>query len=170
MSCEHDWLLASDSESAKGLGILDCGEVGSTGLDKVRMTVYSQYYYSLLDALCLCMFCWNPGSLFNYKELEDLMRCTTGWDCTMWELMKVGERRVNMMRRLNARRGFIRRDDRLPEKLSEPLPDGPAKGKRVDPDAFAGMLDRYYELMGWDPATGNPTRGKLLELGLGWTV
>ena len=170
MSCEHDWLLADNSETAKGLGILDCGEVDSTGLDKVRMTVYSQYYYSLLDTLCLCMFCWNLGGLFNYGELRDLLRCTTGWDCTLWELMKVGERRVNMMRRLNARRGLTRRDDRLPEKLGTPLPDGPAKGKRVDPEAFAGMLDRYYELMGWDLATGNPTRGKLLELGLGWTV
>jgi aldehyde:ferredoxin oxidoreductase len=180
MSSEHDWLLATDSDARKALGILACepaAETGpastardSTGLAKVRMTVYSQYYYSLLDTLCLCMFCWGPGNLFNYRELEDLLRYTTGWDCSLWELMKVGERRVNMMRQLNARRGFGRRGDCLPARLSEPLPDGPAKGKRVDPQAFAGMLQQYYELMGWEAQTGNPTRGKLLELGLDWTI
>jgi aldehyde:ferredoxin oxidoreductase len=88
----------------------------------------------------------------------------------MWELMKVGERRINMMRQLNARRGFTRKDDKLPERLNDPLPDGPAKGRRVDPQAFAKMQDQYYDLMGWDKQTGNPTAGKLCELGLDWTV
>ena len=170
MSSEHDWLIASESEAARGLGILGSGEAASTDLSKVRMTAYSQYYYSLLDTLCLCMFVWNPGNLFKYRELEDLVRCATGWDCTFWELMKVGERRVNMMRQLNARRGFTRRHDRLPERLTRPLPDGPAKGRRVDPDAFAAMLEQYYDLMGWDRSAGNPTRAKLLELGLEWTL
>ena len=114
MSSEHDWLLASDSEACKGLGIFNsthpesAGESGisqaaaSCDPDKVRMTVYSQYFYSLLDTLCLCMFCWGPGNLFDYRELEELLSCTTGWQCTLWELMKVGERRINMMRQLHA--------------------------------------------------------------------
>ncbi|MHC4166096.1 MAG: aldehyde ferredoxin oxidoreductase family protein [Planctomycetota bacterium] len=182
MSSEHDWLLASDSEACKGLGIFrsthpeSADESGisqaaaSCDLDKVRMTVYSQYFYSLLDTLCLCMFCWGPGNLFNYRELEELLSYTTGWQCTLWELMKVGERRINMMRQLNARRGFGRENDRLPERLGEALPDGPAKGKRVDIEAFTGMLDQYYALMGWDSKTGNPTQAKLLELCLEWTT
>ncbi len=170
MSCEHDWLIASDSEAARGLGIVERGKVESTDLAKVRMTVYSQYFYSLLDTLGLCMFCWGPGNLFTYRDLEDLLRYTTGWDCSMWELMKVGERRINMMRQLNAKRGFTRKDDKLPKRLNNPLPDGPAKGRRVDPQAFAEMQDQYYDLMGWDRETGNPTKGRLCELGLEWTV
>ena len=177
MSSEHDWLLASDSEARKGLGIFKGAERSgirkasdSNDLDKVRMTIYSQYFYSLMDALCLCMFCWGPGNLFNYRELEDLLRYTTGWDCTLWELMKIGERRVNMMRQLNAKRGFNRKHDHLPERLSKRLPDGPAKGKCVDSEAFVKMLDLYYGLMGWDRNTGNPTEAKLLELGLEWTL
>ena len=170
MSSEHDWLLASESEACRGLGILGRSEVGSMSVEKVRMTVYSQYYYSVLDALCLCMFCWGPGSLFTYRELEDLLRFTTGWECTFWELMKAGERRVNMMRQLNARRGFTREHDRLPERLSEPLPDGPAKGRCVDPEALARMINQYYDLMAWDQRTGNPNHAKLLELGLDWTI
>ncbi|MBL7142882.1 MAG: aldehyde:ferredoxin oxidoreductase, partial [Phycisphaerae bacterium] len=144
MSSEHDWLLASDSEARKGLGIFKSAQPASAEqsgireaacsyeMDKVRMTVYTQYFYSMLDTLCLCMFCWGPGNLFNYRELEDLLSYTTGWECTLWELMKVGERRVNMMRQLNAKRGFTREHDRLPERLGKALPDGPAKGKHVD--------------------------------------
>jgi aldehyde:ferredoxin oxidoreductase len=168
-SSEHDWLMEA-GEDCSGLGIIGKGDKQSTNLAKVRMTVYSQYYYSLLDTLCLCMFCWGPGNLFSYRELEDLVRFSTGWHVTFFELMKAGERRINMMRQLNARRGFTRDDDRLPERVFIPLPDGPSQGRHVDREAFARMLDAYYGLMGWDPQTGNPTRGKLMELGLDWTV
>lgn len=170
MSSEHDWLLAGGGDLSHGLGISGSGESSSMDLDKVRMAVYSQYFYSILDVLGLCMFCWGCGNLFNYRELEDLLRYTTGWDCTLWELMKVGERRITMMRQLNARRGFTREDDRLPERLADPIPDGPAKGRQVGSEDFLKMLDMYYELMGWDLQTGNPGRGKLLELGLEWTM
>jgi aldehyde:ferredoxin oxidoreductase len=167
-SSEHDWLMEA-GEDCLGLGIIGSGDKLSTNLAKVRMTVYSQYYYSLLDTLCLCMFCWGPGNLFSYRELEDLVRFSTGWHTTFFELMKAGERRINMMRQLNARRGFTRDHDRLPERVFTPLPDGPSQGQHVDPKAFPKMLDAYYGFMGWDAKTGNPTQGKLMELGLDWT-
>jgi len=124
----------------------------------------------MLDAMCLCMFCWGPGSLFSYRELEELLRCATGWECTLWELMKAGERRVNMMRHVNARRGFTRADDRLPARLGEPLPDGASEGRCVDGDAQARMQEHYYAFMSWDRETGNPTKEKLLQPGLGWAL
>ncbi len=170
MSSEHDWLLAGHSELGKALGIFGPGDAHSTDLSKVRMAVYSQYYYSALDALALCMFCWGPGNLFSYRDLEDLVRYATGWEFTLWELMKAGERRVNMMRQLNARRGFGKALDRLPSRLFRRLPDGPRKGHRVDRKAFQRMLAQYYALMGWNSRTGNPTEGKLMELGLDWTL
>lgn len=170
MSNEHDWLLASEAEFSKSLGILGGGELDCADLNKVRMTVYSQYYYSLLDTICLCMFCWGCGSLFNYRDLVDLLHHTAGWDCTMFELMKVGERRINMLRQINTRQGFSSKDDTLPQRLFEKLPDGPAKGRCVDKDAFAEMRGLYYDLMGWDDITGTPRAGKLRELGLEWAI
>jgi len=170
MSSEHDWLLASKSEAAMGLGIMGQEDAPSTSTNKVRMTVYSQIYYSILDSLTLCMFPWGPGSLFTYRDLEDLVRFSTGWQMTLWELMKVGERRINMMRRINARRGFTKEHDVLPERLFEPLADGPSKGRHVDREAFNRMKEEYYGFMGWDDKDGNPTRGKLIELGLDWTL
>jgi aldehyde:ferredoxin oxidoreductase len=170
MSSEHDWLLASKSEASMGLGIIGQEDAPSTSLNKVRMTAYSQIYYSLLDTLSLCMFCWGPGSLFSYRDLEDLILFTTGWQMTMWELMKVGERRINMMRHINAKRGYTRQHDVLPERLFEPLPDGPSKGRHVERKSFDFMKDAYYNFMGWEPHTGNPSRAKMIELGLDWAL
>ena len=170
MSSEHDWLLAGGGELYRALGIIGKGNARSTDLAKVRMTAYSQHYYSLLDTLALCMFVWGPGNLFTYREVEDLVRCATGWECTFWELMKVGERRTNMMRQVNARRGFTRKDDLLPERVYEPLPDGPSKDAHVDRDVFPRMMDQYYGIMGWETESGNPSAAKLMELGLEWAL
>ncbi len=169
MSSEHDWLAVS-GELVKGLAVTGTATRASMDLPKVRMTAYSQHFYSLLDTLTLCMFCWGPGNLFSYAELVDFVHCATGWDCTFWELMKAGERKTNMMRQVNARRGFTRKDDVLPERLYAPIPDGPSKGLHVDRELFPQMLNQYYGVMGWDLETGNPSQGKLMELGLEWAI
>ena len=76
----------------------------------------------------------------------------------------IGERIVNIERAFNVREGLTRADDTLPKRMrSEPMPDGFAEGEVVDLDP---MLDEYYRFRGWDPATGLPTRAKLVELGL----
>ncbi len=170
MSNEHDWLLSSQAEVSKGLGILGGGDLSCADLNKVRMTAYSQYYYSLLDSLCLCMFVWGCGSLFTYRDLEALIKSATGWESTMFELMKAGERRVTMLRQINSRQGFTKEDDILPKRLFDALPDGPAKGRSVDAKEWPVMVEHFYEIMGWDKETGNPQKGKLRELGLDWTI
>ncbi len=88
----------------------------------------------------------------------------------MFELMKAGERRVTMLRQINARQGFTTKEDTLPTRLFEPLPDGPAKGRCVDAKALPEMISQYYELLGWDSETGNPTKGRLKDLGLEWAI
>ncbi|MCK5861072.1 MAG: aldehyde ferredoxin oxidoreductase C-terminal domain-containing protein, partial [Candidatus Hydrogenedentes bacterium] len=153
MSCEHDW-LAGGGELLHGLSVTGSPTPASADLPKVRMIVYGQYLYSLLDSLTLCMFCWGPGNLYTYDELVELVRFTTGWDCTFWELMKAGERKVTMMRQINARRGFSSKDDTLPKRLYEPLAEGPSKGMHVDPDTFPELLEQYYGVMGWDTKSG----------------
>jgi aldehyde:ferredoxin oxidoreductase len=59
---------------------------------------------------------------------------------------------------------LTRKDDALPERfLTEPYPDGPAKGEVV---RLEQMIDEYYGFRGWDRATGFPTPEKLVELHL----
>jgi aldehyde:ferredoxin oxidoreductase len=54
--------------------------------------------------------------------------------------------------------------------MAEPLVDGPTAGNMVDMDAWQKDRSLYYQMMGWDPETGNPTAAKLYELELGWVV
>jgi aldehyde:ferredoxin oxidoreductase len=56
--------------------------------------------------------------------------------------------------------------DTLPERLfRETLPNGPARGQRLNKEEFNKMLDEYYRLRGWDE-NGRPTKEKMEELGL----
>jgi aldehyde:ferredoxin oxidoreductase len=47
---------------------------------------------------------------------------------------------------------------------------GRSAGLAVSAEEFAWALVRYYELAGWDVATGTPTAAKLRELGLDWVA
>ena len=86
---------------------------------------------------------------------------------TAEELRTIGERALNIARLFNGREGFARRDDTLPSRLfSEAATRGPSQGEVVERDAFEQMLDEYYQCMGWDKRTGQPTEEKLKALGL----
>ena len=171
MSSEHDWIAAAEGDITRGLGITDFTE-NTEGLDaiKVRAVMLSQFFYSLLDTLTLCDFCWGPGALFSYSDIPEFIRAVTGWQASFFELMKAGERRINLMRAFNARQGFSREQDKLPARMFEPLPTGKSKGKKLDPDRLKEALSEYYAMMNWDVETGNPTKGKLMELGLTWVA
>ena len=49
--------------------------------------------------------------------------------------------------------------------FEEPIPNGPAKGKKLTIDQINQMLDEYYAARGWDK-NGNPTAELLKDLGL----
>ena len=170
MSSEHDWIATKDGEEARALGITEFTTYESLDVTKVKGTMLSQYYYSLLDTLTLCAFPWGLGSIFNPRDIEEFVQALTGWQMTFWELMKAGERRVNLMRAFNAREGLKRDDDKLPPRLFEPISRGVSEGKKIDKAAFEDRLSEYYAMMNWDPESGNPSRGKLFELGLGWVL
>ena len=97
-------------------------------------------------------------------------KAITGWDVTLEEIQQVGERRINMMRAFNAREGAGRDKDTLPKKLFKPLTGGRSDGIALPPAELETALDMYYELAGWDKATGQPTKAKLKELGLEWVM
>ncbi|MCL4459993.1 MAG: aldehyde ferredoxin oxidoreductase family protein [Chloroflexi bacterium] len=153
------------------LGLLNPRPLDALDNDKVRFFVYTQQVLALLDALTICIFVWGPSfQLLPINDLPSLVKAITGWRVTLWELMKVGERRTNLLRSFNAREGFTKEDDRLPERLFQPLPDGPSAGKGVDRCSWEIALEKYYAMMNWEAQTGNPTQAKLEELGLGWVA
>ncbi|WP_017344383.1 aldehyde ferredoxin oxidoreductase family protein [Halorubrum sp. T3] len=77
-------------------------------------------------------------------------------------LATTGERIWTLTRLFNAREGFDRADDALPEPLRTSAADGTPG---VDADAFDRLLDRYYAARGWGDR-GLPTPESLGRLGL----
>ena len=123
-----------------------------------------------MDTADLCQFVYGPSwQLFGPDDMVALMRAVTGWDFTIEEMQRVGERRLNLIRAFNAREGAGRDQDTLPKRIfDDPLVGGASDGVAVTREELAAALDDYYELCGWDIATGNPTPAKLHELDLGW--
>lgn len=144
---------------------------GSLGPEKVRFAAYTQICYSLLDTLELCQFVWGPTwTLYGPSDLVRLVKAVTGWQVSLYELMKVGERRLNLLRIFNAREGMDRKQDVLPKKFFRPLGGtGPTAGTAIDPKEFEEAIELYYQLMGWS-TEGIPTYAKLVDLGIDWTA
>lgn len=176
-SSEHDPFLVmpKDSLVRSRLGLIGVlkGYNDSFAIDdeKVRFAFDSQCYFSMLDTLCLCQFVWGPAwELYGPAELVELCKTGIGWETSILELMRIGERRINMMRYFNAKEGFSKEEDTLPERIFEPFLDGPSKGICLDKTKFEEAKELYYEFAGWDKETGNPKETTLRKLSIGWLL
>ncbi len=145
------------------------------GFDVPRVTAHYENFAMMLDMLGIC-FRMPSSSLYNVKTCAELFSAATGIEKTPKEFLKDAERSFNLSRFMNAREGYTREDDRFPDKWFEPL-KRPDMGieltlkdyfetKEYTREDSEKMLDDYYEEHGWDVKTGNPTKEKLLELGL----
>ena len=101
----------------------------------------------------------------GYPTMARLHNLATGRSVNEKELELVGERIWNLTRMFNVREGFLRDQDTMPPRMTEPLRSGFAKGKSVSSEDFEKMLEEYYELRAWNE-DGVPSREKLEELGL----
>jgi aldehyde:ferredoxin oxidoreductase len=175
-SSEHDPMYEEDAGELylarlAMLGLNHPTSYGDFGPEKVRFATQTQIFYSILDTVELCQFVWGPAwTLYGPAETVEFVRAVTGWDVQLEELMKAGERRLNLLRAFNAREGFSRKQDSLPKKFFKPLAGtGPTAGVAISPEEFERALDDYYSLLEWTP-DGVPTPRKLEELGLEWLV
>ncbi len=173
-SSEHDPYYEEDSarfntDRLAEIDLKDVTAFRSLGPEKVRFAAYTEMFYSMLDSAELCQFVFGPTwTLYGPRETIEMVQAVTGWDFSLYELMKVGERRLNLMRVFNAREGFTRQDDRLPKKFYRSLAgSGPTAGIALDPQEIENALDLYYQIMGWT-SDGSPTPAKLDELSISW--
>lgn len=105
----------------------------------------------------------------TFEKLVEAIAAITGWNTSLFEIMRTSERSNVMSRVFNNRVGFGPEDDRVIQRWHEALPAGPLKGKKIDAVEFRKAIDLYYELSGWDNA-GRPTIGKLVDLDLEWLI
>jgi len=124
------------------------------------------------DCPTMCAFILDTSlPAIATQNTAALMEAVAGLTYTPEEIEKVGERLNNLARAFNVREGFTRADDTFPERLmTEPLKSGASKGHFISKDDLKVMLDEYYTVRGWDLKTGTPTRGKLMEVGLGYVA
>ncbi|MDW7669721.1 MAG: aldehyde ferredoxin oxidoreductase family protein, partial [Bacillota bacterium] len=138
-SSEHDPFLVMPDDSIERRRLTQLGiykgydDSRTMDDDKVRFAWETQKYFSLLDTLCLCQFVWGPSwELYGPDDIVELCKSGIGWETSLYELMQIGERRINMMRAFNAKEGFTKKDDILPRKIFTPLKNGPTDGVVLD--------------------------------------
>jgi aldehyde:ferredoxin oxidoreductase len=170
-SAEHCPTYQSYAENFAKIGLTDPQPPLALNKEKIRYLYVTQQSRSCMDVFNICKFVFGPSwQLYSLAQLSQAVKFITGWEVSVEELLQAGERRVNMLRAFNAREGMTREDDFLPKKLGQPLVGGESDGSFVTVEEIEGAKDMYYEMAGWDVETGNPTRVKLEQLGIGWVA
>jgi aldehyde:ferredoxin oxidoreductase len=153
---QSDYFLVEIGGSISEIGIEMIDRASSEG--KAQSVARHQWWRTLNNSLVMCVFANVPFSTAHH-----LVNAATGFDYSPEEFLQCGERGWALKRAINNRLGLTAADDKLPKALLTPYAEGGAAG--VVPD-MAIMLAEYYEVQGWDPATGRPTRPTLERLGL----
>lgn len=173
MTAPHDTSFTDkDSFSTKSvmpLGIYQPMHPTDITAEKVKNYMLLENLWRTMDGLGLCVFGFAPRGAMTLDLMVQCLNAVTGWGASLFELMKAGERGTMMARAFNWREGFRVKNDRLPQRLFDPKPDGPNAGKKIfTAKDFNKAVKLFYEMIGCNPKTGRPLRGKLIELDLEW--
>jgi aldehyde:ferredoxin oxidoreductase len=167
MEAPHDPLYEGfhpDGHPLGGLGLIEPVKMLDFGPRKVRAYYYTQQVWSFYNSVGMCDFVGTPLNALALEQFASYVNSVTGWNMSLYELMKVGERSNTLARLFNCREGFTPADDVLPARMHEGIGNGALKGERVDPEQFLAARRLYYEMAGWDGDTGQPTAARLAEL------
>ena len=168
MEAEHDPTYEEFGKIDRGFGSLGLNEPVDRfdlGPKKVRAFYYAQLVWSLYNSIGMCDFVGMPINPLKLEDLRDYVNAATGWNMSIFELLKVGERSNTLARIFNLREGFTHLDDTLPDRIFKPLQNGKLEGQGLDHYEFTRALKLYYQMAGWDHE-GIPTSGKISELDL----
>ena len=160
----HDiWYETAIVNELNNFGVFEPVSVNDLGVNKVRLLYYGSMWKQMQNCLVLC---WMTS--YPVQKIVDIVRATTGWPTSVFELMKMGERCIQMCRYYDIREGMSKGEDKLPERFFTPIESGPLKGYKLDRIVFERAKNIYYDIAGWDRTTGAPVLGKLQELGIDW--
>jgi len=164
----HDTMFEFEDrnmEKLRTLGIQEPLSALDLSPAKVRMFQCVVNWQHFQNCALICMF--QP---YDYNHLVELVNGATGWNTSVYELLKVGERALALARVFNARESYTAKDDIIPERLYEAFNSGPLKDKEIGRENMQRAIQTYYKMAGWDPKLGIPTTEKLQELDLEWVV
>ncbi len=128
----------------------------ATGRDqlegKAEKVIELQHIRPLFDLLGACRLQWVEMGL-DLQYYPQIYNAITGNHATWEELLECAERVFNLTRLYAARElpGFGRSFDYPPARfMEEPVPTGETQGRLISREQMDWLLDRYYELRGWD--------------------
>ena len=78
MKLEHDWIAASP-DSLKQFGLDISSDPFDLDKNKVKIARMTQIYYSMMDALSVCMFIYGPGNILTFEEIVSMINGATGF-------------------------------------------------------------------------------------------
>ena len=113
------------------------------------------------DSVGCCMFV--SDSYPNANVLVEFLNAITGWNFTLDDVFKTGERILDIRHCFNIREGLNPLKYKSPDRMigKPPLKTGPTAGRTVDEET----IDRELcEAMSWDVKTTKPSRKRLIEL------
>jgi aldehyde:ferredoxin oxidoreductase len=170
----HDSGFASETsvvfQGGKPLGITEPLPPRDLGPKKAALYAVGESWSAAGKVIGFCYFGPAPRSFIQVAEVVEAVHAATGWDISVAELLQIGERAVNLARVFNAREGFSRKDDVLPDRLFGPLENGALEGIGISRAEFDATMTDLYRIKGWDAVTAMPTRERLEALGIGWAA
>jgi len=121
-----------------------------------------------IAGICTMMGTYSGVHALEPPDYAELINSALGIDLTAEEFMHLGRSSYNLEKAFNTlHTDFDRKDDYPCERyMEEPIKDGPYAGWKCEKEEYDGMLDRFYELQGWDKRTSWQTRRCMAELGL----
>lgn len=132
-----------------------------------------QALWTMIGSMVMCTFVGGVPlnkAKENPQVICDMLNAGAGWKWTPDTYWETAKRLITLQRCYNYREaGISRKDDRLPERFKDPLPEGPKKGEAFTEEDTKKMQDDYYAYFGWD-ADGLPTEATLKSLGLDFAV
>ncbi len=133
---------------------------------KERLVIFFEEMQALSNSLGMCYFVHGLCSvdMLLPEDYARLFSAATGNIIDRDKIMWFGERIFNLEKSFNIlHTKWTREDDMPPNRfISQPL-DGKFK---IDLKDWNGMLNRYYELHGWDQKTGKPFKETFKRLDL----
>lgn len=139
-----------------------------------RTAVWVQNHQSLKNSLPLCEYASMPATFFHPPHMDirifesKILSAVTGIEYDVGRLWEAGERIWNLRRAIMVRReNRDRKSDALGHLWFERVvANEQSLAAPLERRQWEETVTRYYELRGWNPQTGRPTRSKLVALGM----
>jgi aldehyde:ferredoxin oxidoreductase len=121
-----------------------------------------------MTGVCNYMGTWTGAHALDMADYAELISTAMGVDIDENQLIFIGQQGYNLEKAFNTlHAGFTRTDDLPPARyMEEEVKSGKFAGYKCDPEEWVRLLDRFYELQGWDKETSWQTEQGLKELKL----